>query len=82
MIAELGSLAQWWAFLARHYARGLWDSLPGPWPVRLVLIAVCLAIPGPQDEILLAVIVAACRARKARRTRCAPISQFPARENQ
>lgn len=67
MAGELVSLARWWAFLAGRYARQLWDSLPGPWPVRVALVAACLAIPGPADELALAAIVAACRARQARR---------------
>lgn len=67
MITELGSLARWWAWLAARYARQLWDSLPGPWPVRVALLAACLAIPGPADELALAAVVAVCRARKARR---------------
>lgn len=67
MTTELGSLAAWWAWLARYYTRQAWDALPGPWPVRVLLIGACTAIPGPLDEIALAAIVAACRARKARR---------------
>jgi hypothetical protein len=43
-----------------------WRGLPGPNWVKVLLIAVCLAIPGPQDELLLLAITAACRARKAR----------------
>lgn len=72
MIAELGSLARWWAWLAARYARQAWDSLPGPWPVRVALIGACLLIPGPADELALAAVVAACRARKARRAAPAP----------
>jgi hypothetical protein len=67
MRAELISLARWWAFLACRFARQTWDSLPGPWPVRVLLISACLAIPGPADELALAAVVAVCRARKARR---------------
>lgn len=79
MTAELGSLAAWWAFLARYYARQLWDSLPGPWPVRVLLIGACLAIPGPADEIALAAVVAACRARKRRAASPAGHQVSPAR---
>lgn len=67
MTAELVSLARWWAYLAGRYARQLWDSLPGPWPVRVALVAACLAIPGPADELALAALVTVCKARKARR---------------
>lgn len=67
MMPELASLARWAWWLTRWYARQLWDSMPGPWPVKAALVVACMAIPGPADEIALAVIVAACRARKARR---------------
>jgi hypothetical protein len=45
-----------------------WNGLPGPWWVKAILITVCLAIPGPQDELLLIAVTAGCRAWKARRT--------------
>lgn len=67
MTGELAALARWWAWLAWHYTRQAWDALPGPWPVKTALIIGCLLIPGPADELALAAIVAACRARKARR---------------
>ena len=57
----------WPAFLARYYARETWRGMPGPWPVKLALVAVCLAIPGPQDEILLIAVTQFCRARRARK---------------
>jgi len=61
----------WPVFLARHYTRETWDGLPGPWPVKVALCAVCLAIPGPQDEILLLAFTQFCRARKARKAAAA-----------
>lgn len=64
---ELVSLARWWAFLAARYARSVWDSLPGPWPVRVALVVACMAIPGPADELALVAITAGCRAWRARR---------------
>ena len=63
MTAVLG----WWAFVLKYEARQLWRALPGPWWCKALLIGVCLAIPGPQDEILLALVVAALRRRQARR---------------
>lgn len=57
----------WPAFLARYYTRETWRGLPGPWPVKVALCAVCLAIPGPQDEILLIAVTQALRARQARK---------------
>ena len=56
----------WPVFLARHYLKETWDGMPGPWPVKLLLVVVCLAIPGPQDEILLILITQALRRRKLR----------------
>ena len=60
------SVASWWAYVLRHEARELWRALPGPWWCKALLIVVCLAIPGPQDEILLALVVAALRKRRER----------------
>lgn len=57
---------RWWAFVARYEARELWRALPGPWWVKVLLLVVTQAIPGPQDEILLLVIVSVLRKRRAR----------------
>jgi hypothetical protein len=43
-----------------------WRALPGPPWCRVALLMVCLAIPGPQDELLLIAITAVMRARRAR----------------
>lgn len=61
------ALAGWWAFVLKYEARELWRALPGPWWVKVLLLVVTQAIPGPQDEILLLVIVAALRKYRARR---------------
>lgn len=61
------AVASWWAYVVRYEAREMWRALPGPWWVKVLLIVVTQAIPGPQDEILLLAICAACRKRKARR---------------
>jgi hypothetical protein len=54
----------WPVYTARYYLRRTWDDLPGPWWCRTLLIAACLAIPGPADEIALAAVTAACRRRR------------------
>lgn len=63
----MSDVAAWWAYVIRHETREMWRALPGPWWCKALLIGVCLAIPGPQDEILLALVVAYFRKRQARR---------------
>ena len=60
-------VASWWAYVIRYEAREMWRALPGPWWCKVLLLAVCTAIPGPQDELILLAVVAAFRKRKARR---------------
>lgn len=61
-------LAAFWARAVWTFGiKPTWNGLPGPWWVRVVLVAVCLAIPGPQDELLLIAITAACRRYRAAR---------------
>ena len=70
MSARAAALAAWhsWpAFLARYYLRQMWDDLPGPWPVKAALLALCLACPGQLDEIALIALTRACRRWRARR---------------
>ena len=55
----------WPVYVARYYARRAWDDLPGPWWVKVLLIAVCLAIPGQLDEVALIAVTAYCRRRRA-----------------
>ena len=57
----------WWVYVARTQARELWDALPGPWPVKVLLIVACQAIPGPLDEIAVVAIAAARRHRSRER---------------
>jgi hypothetical protein len=57
----------WPVYVARYYARRTWDDLPGPWWCKVALIVVCLAIPGPQDEIALIAFTALCRKWRASR---------------
>lgn len=47
--------------------RATWDMLPGPTWVKALLIVICLAIPGPGDEIAVLAIAGALAVRKARR---------------
>jgi hypothetical protein len=61
-------MATFWAYALWTFGiKATWDSLPGPWWARVLLVAVCLAIPGPQDELLLIAITAACRRIRAAR---------------
>ena len=55
--------------LAIREAREMYRALPGPHWVKVGIIAVCFAIPGPQDEILLVAILAACRYFRYRKMR-------------
>lgn len=61
------ALASWWAYVLRYEARQMWRALPGPWPVKVLLVIACQAIPGPLDEIALLTVVAAIRKRRAMR---------------
>ena len=45
------AVASWWAYVLRYEVRELWQALPGPWWCKALLIVVCLAIPGPADEV-------------------------------
>jgi hypothetical protein len=61
-----GKVISWWAYVLRYEARELWRALPGPWWVKVLLLIATQAIPGPQDEIALLLIMAALRKRRAR----------------
>lgn len=42
----------WWS--VQGCVRDMWEGIPGPTPVKIavmVLLGVCLLIPGPLDEI-------------------------------
>lgn len=72
MRENMKSVAWFWGTVARFEARRLWQSLPGPWPVKVLLIVLTQAIPGPQDELLLLAVVAGWRAwRRHKRARLA-----------
>lgn len=63
----MSGVAGWWAYVVRYEARELWRALPGPWWVKVALIVVCTAIPGPGDELLILIGMAAFRKRQARK---------------
>ena len=49
-------------------AAALWDGLPGPWPVKVILVGLAMAEPTPFGEMALGAYAAFMAARKARRT--------------
>jgi hypothetical protein len=55
----------WWWLVLRVTTRDLWDTLPGPWPVKITLIVLTQAIPGQLDDIALLALLAWLRRRKA-----------------
>lgn len=57
----------WPVYCARDTARRAWDGLPGPWWVKILLIAVCQLIPGGFDELALLAATAAWRKYRVRR---------------
>jgi hypothetical protein len=60
---------RWPAYVVADFIRDTYRSLPGPWWCKAMLVAICLAIPGPQDELLLLAIVAISRRIRARKQR-------------
>jgi hypothetical protein len=54
-----------------HKLAALWRALPGPWPVKAALLVLCVAIPGPLDEIALLALAGYLAVRKARGARAA-----------
>jgi len=63
----VSAVAGWWVFVLRYEAREMWRAIPGPWWVKVLLIVITQAIPGPQDELVLLAVVAAFRKRQASR---------------
>ena len=52
----VSAVVSWWAYVLRYEAREGWRALPGPWPVKVLLIAILAAgqlIPGEVDEVLM-----------------------------
>jgi hypothetical protein len=67
MRSEMARAASWWSYVVWFYAMQLWRSLPGPWPVKVLLLVATQAIPGPLDEIALLAVTGAFRKWRARR---------------
>lgn len=61
----------WWAYVVRYEAGEMWRAMPGPWPVKVALLAVMLAIPGQLDEIVFFAVMSALRKRRARKVAAA-----------
>jgi hypothetical protein len=57
---------RWYAYAVWCAMLQTWHDMPGPWWVKILLVAVCLAIPGPQDEIALILLTRVFRAWRAR----------------
>lgn len=67
-------LAWWHALTVWHVAKAFaaetWESIPGPWPAKIlvcVLLVACLAIPGPFDEMLVLALIKLARKRREKR---------------
>lgn len=58
---------RWPLYVAWDLARETYRALPGPWWLKLLLCAICLAIPGPQDELLLIALTVIARKIRAHR---------------
>lgn len=52
---------------AGRYVAALWNALPGPWPVKVLLVGAAVIEPGPFGEIALAAYANAVAARRARK---------------
>ena len=57
----------WPVYCARDALRRAWAGLPGPWWVKILLIAACQLIPGGFDEWALLAGTAAWRKYRTRR---------------
>ena len=65
MTAAIAAIARASRWAARKVAQ-LWRALPGPTWAKVLLIALCLAIPGPADELILIAAAGVLAARKVR----------------
>jgi hypothetical protein len=59
-------IIRWWTYVLVYYARKFWNDLPGPWPVKVALLAVTQLIPGVLDEIALVALTSIWRRWKLR----------------
>jgi hypothetical protein len=69
LTAALGIFTAWYWMGVKMLAGDLWTALPGPWPVKLLVVLVLLAIPGPQDELLLVLFLSWRKRRLAKKLR-------------
>lgn len=54
MTQEMMDQAVFWAYAVWTFAIvGFYNSLPGPWWCKVLLIVICVAIPGGFDEIMI-----------------------------
>jgi len=58
MIADI---AYFWFWAVFYALKSVWDDLPGPLPVKVLLIIACTLVPGPWDEIVLLAMIAVIR---------------------
>jgi len=63
----VGEVISWWLFVLRYEIREIWRALPGPWWVKVPLMILAVAEPGPFGEMAILGIAAMFRALKARR---------------
>lgn len=65
----------WPIYVAWDLARETYRSLPGPWWCKLLLCILCLAIPGPQDELALIALTVIARRIRAHRVNKQGVNQ-------
>lgn len=60
-MTAVADVAGWWWLAVRVCAIDLWRWLPGPWPVKILLLAVLAAgqfVPGELDELVFLALIA------------------------
>jgi hypothetical protein len=64
----------WWTWAVIFYARAIWDDLPGPWWMKVIILIVTqILLPGPIDDIGVLLLIAGVRAfRRYLARRAAP----------
>jgi hypothetical protein len=65
---EMTDIIRWYGYVVWFYAKQTFNDLPGPRWCKILLIVICVAIPGPWDELALIALVKLCRTIRARRT--------------
>jgi hypothetical protein len=51
----------WWSFAVYYKLRELYHDMPGPAPVKIILVIAAIAEPGPFAELSLATLLFASR---------------------